>query len=79
MEALEQFGIFEGIEADGTGQLVLKFLQGLIGNRLRLSHRKLNLNIHRTEEQVNQKLSVTPQPRFQRDGQSENLLNGHIY
>ena len=35
MEALEQFGVFEGIEADGTGQLVLQLLQGLLGNRLR--------------------------------------------
>jgi hypothetical protein len=34
MEALEQFGVFEGIEADGTGQLVLQLLQGLLGNRL---------------------------------------------
>jgi hypothetical protein len=38
MEALEQFGVFEGIEADGTGQLVLQLLEGLLGNRLRLSH-----------------------------------------
>ena len=26
MEALKQFGIFEGIKADGTGQLVLQLL-----------------------------------------------------
>jgi hypothetical protein len=26
MEALEQFGVFEGIEADGTGQPVLQLL-----------------------------------------------------
>jgi hypothetical protein len=26
MEALEQFGVFEGIEADGTSQLVLQLL-----------------------------------------------------
>ena len=31
MEALEQFGIFEGIKADGTGQLVLQLLEGLLG------------------------------------------------
>ena len=38
MEALEQFGVFEGIEADGTGQLVLQLLKGLLGYSLRLSH-----------------------------------------
>ena len=31
METLEQFGIFEGIEADGTGELVLQLLEGLCG------------------------------------------------
>jgi hypothetical protein len=38
MEALEQFGVFEGIDADGTRQLVLWLLEGLLGDRLRLSH-----------------------------------------
>jgi hypothetical protein len=38
MEALEQFGVFEGIEADGTGQLVLQLLEGLLGYSLRFSH-----------------------------------------
>ena len=33
MEALEQFGIFEGIKAYGTGQLVLQLLEGLLGYR----------------------------------------------
>ena len=43
VEALEQFGVFEGIEADGTGQLVLQLLQGLLGNRLR-GHPPLDKN-----------------------------------
>jgi hypothetical protein len=34
MEALEQFGVLEGIEADGTGQLVLQLLEGLLGYSL---------------------------------------------
>jgi hypothetical protein len=38
MEALEQFGVFEGVEADGTGQLVLQLLEGLLGYSLRISH-----------------------------------------
>ena len=29
VEALEQFRVFEGVEADGTGQLVLQLLQSL--------------------------------------------------
>jgi hypothetical protein len=38
MEALEQFGVFEGIEADGTGQLVLQLLEGLLGYSLGFGH-----------------------------------------
>ena len=38
MEALEQFGVFEGIEADGTGQLVFQLLESLLGYSLRFSH-----------------------------------------
>jgi hypothetical protein len=38
MEALEQFGVFEGIKTDGTGQLVLQFLEGFLGYGLRFSH-----------------------------------------
>ena len=38
MEALEQFGVFEDIKADGTGQLVLWFLKGLLGYSLRFGH-----------------------------------------
>jgi hypothetical protein len=49
MEALEQFGIFEGIEADGTGQLVFQLLKGLFGYSLRFSHfpttGRISLNI----------------------------------
>ena len=45
MEALEQFGVFEGIKADGTGQLVLQLLQGLLGYRLSLGHQEIELNL----------------------------------
>ena len=38
MEALEQFGVFEGIKADCTGQLVLQLLEGLLGYSLGFSH-----------------------------------------
>jgi hypothetical protein len=37
MEALEQFGVFEGIKAEYTGQLVLQLLEGLLGNSLGFS------------------------------------------
>ena len=38
VEALEQFRIFEGVEADGTGQLVLQLLDSLLGYGMRFSH-----------------------------------------
>ena len=38
MEALEQFGVFEGVKANGTGQLVLQLLEGLLGYSLGFSH-----------------------------------------
>ena len=38
MEAQKQFGVFEGIEADGTGQLVLQLLEGLPRYSLRFDH-----------------------------------------
>ena len=44
MEALEKFGVFEGLEADGTGQLILQLLESLIGYSLRFSHSFLLLD-----------------------------------
>ena len=34
VEALEQFGVFEVVETDGTGKLVLQLLKGLLGYSL---------------------------------------------
>ena len=38
MEALEQFGVFEGVQADSTRELVLQFLEGLLGYSLGFGH-----------------------------------------
>ena len=42
MEAVEHLWVFEGIEADSTGQLVLQLLEGLLGYSLRFSHTDLD-------------------------------------